>query len=162
MPPYDSTDEARFTSTRQPASLAKSIASYSTMASSPNSSTPSAVGAPSLNSYLSPYQVHSYPYLHDASANKNVHVSNASKTTHPETHLETLVCVVLVLVGVPFAWWTMMAELCYSVDDFVLDFFSNRAADTASEHDGYGHRRCCPAATVPAACYYAAAVAGIT
>ena len=30
-----------------------------------------------------------YPYLHDASANKNVHVSNASRTTHPETHLET-------------------------------------------------------------------------
>ena len=27
--------------------------------------------------------------MHDASANKNVHVSNASRTTHPETHLET-------------------------------------------------------------------------
>ena len=63
-----------------------------------------------------------YPYLHDASASKNVHVSNASRTTHPETHLETLVCVVLVLVAVRFAWWTMMAELCFSVDDFILDF----------------------------------------
>ena len=80
--------------------------------------------------------------------------------THPEPHtqkliFETLVCVVLVLVGVPFAWWTMMAELCYSVDDFVLDFFSNTAADTASERDGYGHRRCCPAATVPVAVVFA-------
>ena len=82
-----------------------------------------------------------YPYLHDASANKNVHVSNASRTTHPETHLETLVCV-LELVAVRFALWTMMAELCFSVDDFILDFFSNAAADTASEYDSYGHRRC--------------------
>ena len=134
-----------------------------------------------------------YPYLHDASANKNVHVSNASRTTHPETHLETqntaqtpqyktttqghaarticlcinshksaeqTTCVyetialppaarrcseetffVLVLVAVRFALWTMMAELCFSVDDFILDFFSNTAGDTASEHDGYGHRR---------------------
>ena len=31
---------------------------------------------------------HGNPYLHDA-ANKNVHDSNASRTTHPETHLET-------------------------------------------------------------------------
>ena len=35
-----------------------------------------------------------------------------------------------------------MAELCFSVDDFILDFFSNTAADTASEYDSYGHRRC--------------------
>jgi len=95
--------------------------------------------------------VKGYPYLHDASASKNVHVSNASRTTHPETHLETLVCVVLVLVAVRFAWWTMMAELCFSVDDFILDFFSNTAADTASEHDRYGHRRCWTAA---ASCAY--------
>ena len=74
-----------------------------------------------------------YPYLHDASASKNVPVANASRTTQLETHLETLVCVVLVLVAVRFAWWTMMTELCFSVDDFILDFFSNRAADTASE-----------------------------
>ena len=67
--------------------------------------------------------------------------------TPPEPHtqkpiFETLVCIVFVLVAVPFAWWTMMAELCFSVDDFVLDFFSNKAADTASEYDSYGHRRC--------------------
>ena len=30
-----------------------------------------------------------YPYLHDASANKDVHVSNASRSTHTETHLES-------------------------------------------------------------------------
>ena len=77
--------------------------------------------------------------------------------TPPEPHtqkpiFETLVvCVVLVLVAVPFAWWTMMAELCFSVDDFILDFVSNTAADTASEHDGYGHRRCWTAA---ASCAY--------
>ena len=77
--------------------------------------------------------------MHDASANKNVHVKNH---THPEAHLETLVCAVLVLVAVHFALWTMMAELCFLVDDFILDFFSSTAADTASEYDGYGHRRC--------------------
>ena len=32
-------------------------------------------------------------------------------------------CVVLVLVAVRFASWTMMAELCFSVDDFILFFF---------------------------------------
>ena len=74
----------------------------------------------------------------------------------PEPHtqkpiFETLVCVVLVLVAVRFAWWTMMAELCFSVDDFILDFFSNTAADTASEYDSYGHRRCWTAA---ASCPY--------
>ena len=37
----------------------------------------------------SEYITKGYPYLHDASANKNVHVSNASRTTHPETHFET-------------------------------------------------------------------------
>ena len=57
------------------------------------------------------------------------------------------VCVVLVLVTVRFALWTIMAELCFSVDDYILDFFSNTAAaDTASEYDGYGHRRCWTAA----------------
>ena len=61
-----------------------------------------------------------YPYLHDASARKNVHVSNSSRPTHPETHLETLVFVVLVLVAVRFAWWTTIAELCFSVDDLFL------------------------------------------
>ena len=39
------------------------------------------------------------------------------------------VCVVLVLVTVRFALWTIMAELCFSVDDYILDFFSNTAAD---------------------------------
>ena len=148
-----------------------------------------------------------YPYLHDASATNNLHVSNASRTTHPETHLETqntatthlqtndtatpqqktttqghaartmclcinsynsaeqMTCVeetialpltarrcseetffFLVLVAVRFAWWTMMAELCFSVDDFILDFFINTTADTASEYDSYGHRRCLTAA----------------
>ena len=90
--------------------------------------------------------VKGYLYLYDASASKNVHVSNASRTTHPETHLETLVWVVLVIVAVRFAWWTMMAELCFSVDDFIFDFLSKTAADTASEYDSYGHRRCCTAA----------------
>ena len=33
-----------------------------------------------------------------------------------------LVCVVLVLVAVRFASWTMMAVLCISVDDFVFFF----------------------------------------
>ena len=47
-----------------------------------------------------------------------------------------LVCVVLVLVAVRFASWTMMAELCFSVDDYILFFFSNfsnTAAHTASQ-----------------------------
>ena len=57
-----------------------------------------------------------------------------------------LVCIVLVLVAVRFGLWTMMAELCFSVDDFILFVFSNTAADTASEYDGYGHRRCWTAA----------------
>ena len=35
-------------------------------------------------------------------------------------------CVVLVLVtAVRFALWTIMAELCFSVDDLILDFVSN-------------------------------------
>ena len=36
-------------------------------------------------------------------------------------------CVVLVLVAVRFASWTMMAVLCLSVDDFVLFFFRSIA-----------------------------------
>ena len=44
-------------------------------------------------------------------------------------------CIVLVLVAVRFGLWTMMAELCFLVDDFISDFivfvFSNTAADTA-------------------------------
>ena len=103
------------------------------------------VAFPFLSVYTAIYL--GLPFLHDASANKNVHVSNAFRTTHPETHLEKLVCVVLVLVAVRFALWTMMAELCLSVDDSILDFFSNAAADTASEYDSYGHRRCWTAAT---------------
>ena len=39
------------------------------------------------------------------------------------------------------------AELSFSVDNFILDFFSNTAADTASECDSYGHRRCWTAAS---------------
>ena len=78
-----------------------------------------------------------------------------------------LVCVVLVLVAVRFASWTMMAVLCLSVDDFVLYFFRSiallilvlvflvlvspphevrTAADTASEDNSCGHRRCWTAA----------------
>ena len=38
-----------------------------------------------------------------------------------------LVCVVLVLVAVCFASWTMMAVPCFSVDDFVLFFFRSTA-----------------------------------
>ena len=30
----------------------------------------------------------------------------------------------------------------FSVDDCILFVFSNTAADTASEYDSYGHRRC--------------------
>ena len=41
---------------------------------------------------------------------------------------------VLGLVAVRFASWTMMAELCFSVDDFILFFFYNTAADAASEY----------------------------
>ena len=51
-----------------------------------------------------------------------------------------------------------MAELCFSVDDLILDFFSKTAADTASEYESYGHRRCCPAATVPVAVVFACGV----
>ena len=58
--------------------------------------------------------------------------------TRPALHLLIIVCVVLVLVAVRFALWTMIAELCFSVYDFILDFFSNTAADTASEYDSYG------------------------
>ena len=44
-------------------------------------------------------------------------------------------CVVLVLDTVRFGLWTMMAELCFSVDGIILDVFSNTAADTAREYD---------------------------
>ena len=70
--------------------------------------------------------------------------------TRPALHLLPLVCV-LVLVAVRFTLWTMMAELCFSVDDFILDFFSNTTADTAWEYDSYGHRRCW---TTAASCPY--------
>ena len=62
-----------------------------------------------------------------------------------------LVCVVLIHVAARFGLWTMMAELCFSVDDFILDVFSNTAADTAREYVSYGHRRCWAAA---ASCPY--------
>ena len=35
------------------------------------------------------------------------------------------VCIVLALVAVRFASWTMMAELCFSVDDLIVLFSSN-------------------------------------
>ena len=44
-----------------------------------------------------------------------------------------------------------MAELCFSVDDFILDVFSNTAAGTAREYDSYGYRRCW---TAVASCPY--------
>ena len=66
-----------------------------------------------------------------------VQARTCTSRTPPEPYTQKpilkLLCVVLVLVAVRFAWWTMMTELCFSVDDFILDFFSNRAADTASE-----------------------------
>ena len=37
--------------------------------------------------------------------------------------LLSLVCVVLVLVAMRFASWTMMAVICFSVDDFFFFFF---------------------------------------
>ena len=49
-----------------------------------------------------------------------------------------------------------MAELCFSVDDLILFFFSNfsnTAADTASEYDSCGHRRCWRAAASCDYCY---------
>jgi len=36
--------------------------------------------------------------------------------------LLSLVCVVLVLVAMRFASWTMMAVICFSVDDFLFFF----------------------------------------
>ena len=68
--------------------------------------------------------------------------------------------VVLVVVAVRFSSLTMMAELFFSVDDFVVFFFRSiallvlvspphqvgTAADTASEYDSCGHRRCWTAA----------------
>ena len=77
-----------------------------------------------------------------------------------------LVCIVLILVAVPFGLWTTMAELCFSVDDFIVLFssnfsnsssviasyyfffsnFSKTAAETASEYESFGHRRCWTAA----------------
>ena len=57
--------------------------------------------------------------------------------------------VVLVLVAVRLGLWTMMAELCFLVEYLILFFFSNfsnTAADTASEYDSCGHRRCWTAA----------------
>ena len=67
-------------------------------------------------------------------------------------------CVVIVLVAVRFALWTMMAELCFSVDDFILDFFSNtqqtpQANTTATGTVAVGHQRprapTTPAGTAP-------------
>ena len=74
------------------------------------------------------------------------------KLTKPEIleQYDNLV-LVHVLVAVDFGLWTMMAELCFSVDDFILDVFSNTGADTAREYDSYGHRRCWTAA---ASCPY--------
>ena len=43
-----------------------------------------------------------------------------------------------------------MAELCFSIDIYLFSF-SNTAADTASEYDSCGHRRCWTAA---ASCPY--------
>ena len=42
-----------------------------------------------------------------------------------------LLSIVLALVAVRFGLCTMMAELCFSVDDCILFVFSNTAADTA-------------------------------
>ena len=81
----------------------------------------------------------------------NVHDSKTPPEPHTQKPIfETLVCVVLVLVAVPFAWWTMVAELCFSVDDFILDFFSNTAADTASEYESYGSSGLVPLLLLPA------------
>ena len=43
-------------------------------------------------------------------------------TAAASNDLFCLVCVVLVLVAVRFASWTMMVVLCFSLDDFVLFF----------------------------------------
>ena len=42
--------------------------------------------------------------------------------------LLSLVCVVLVLVAMRFAPWTMMAVICFSVDDFFFFFFKQKTA----------------------------------
>ena len=41
--------------------------------------------------------------------------------------LLSLVCVVLVLVAMRFAPWTMMAVICFSVDDFLFFYFRSIA-----------------------------------
>ena len=91
--------------------------------------------------------------------------------TPPEPHTQNpilkLLCVVLVLVAVRFASWTMMAELCFSVDDYIVLFssnfsnsisviarailvcfsnFSKTAVEIAREYDSCAHRRCWTAA----------------
>ena len=79
----------------EPVSLVKSIASYSIMANSSNSSsTPSAVVAPSLNSYLSPYQAHNtklHTLLHVIILSNNTcilpfYYASISSCTTCETH----------------------------------------------------------------------------
>ena len=56
-------------------------------------------------------------------------------------------CVVLVLVAVRFASWTMMAVLCISVDDFVLFFFRTRFAAAPSIFISPPHQVCTAADT---------------
>ena len=144
-----------------------------------------------------------YPYLHDASANQNVHVSNASRhhrcwlllllllllfrffelysrqrgrlrQLRAPSPLDSSGLVLLLLPPAPrqagrdcsalcvlFSYSLLLcallcgrswqAELSFWVDDYFLDFFNNTAADTASECDSYGHRRCW---TAPASCPY--------
>ena len=96
--------------------------------------------------------------MHDRRANKTCTTRKRLQNHTPRNpSLKLFVCV-LVLVAAPFAWWTMMAELCFSVDDLILEFFSKTAADTASEYESYGHRRCWTAATVPVAVVFACGV----
>ena len=53
--------------------------------------------------------------------------------TRPALHLLPLVCV-LVLVAVRFTLWTMMAELCFSVDDFSLFYIPVCDEQYSSRH----------------------------
>ena len=54
-------------------------------------------------------------------------------------------CIVLVLVAVRFGSWTMMAELCFSVDDFIVLFERSEFLIDTSQKKSL---RVCPCARV--------------
>ena len=68
-----------------------SIALPLTECTGPNGDTPSLRQWTRAPWYQNCWGAHlqGYPYMHDASAYKNLHFSNASRTIHAETHLQT-------------------------------------------------------------------------